>query len=183
MIIVEGIFVILAIVILIVLAAIGYIIYVLYEVYNGLPTTNCSEFFQKSGLVGEENGPQCQPGTELYGGVCYKDVWTAQGGEKTGLCSVWYGPPILDVILNCSIGIQDIPNIGDPCPMLGEGWHKTTTCTCQLRGEITAIPLYCQDEGIPRICKEGWDFLDSICYFPACPSNLRRTAVCTCAAK
>ena len=78
MIIVEGIFIIFAIVIFIVLAAIGY---VLYEVYNSLPTTNCSS----SAPLGTENSSKCPPGTESYGRVCYKDVWTEEGGTKVAI--------------------------------------------------------------------------------------------------
>ena len=175
--IIEAIF---TIVILIVLAVIGYIIYVLYEVYNSLPTTNCSEFASDSAAIGTENGPKCPPGTDEYVGVCYKDVWTAEGGEKVAVCSVYWG--VFDgVVTDCSIGIQNL-SFGDPCPMVGEDYHKTALCTCQLRGEVTAS-LYCQDEGIATICKKDWDYFEAICYFHSCPSNLRRTEICTCAPK
>ena len=71
---------------------------------------------------------------------------------------------------------------GDSCPMLGEGWHKSAVCLCQFRGEVTA-GQYCQDEEVASICKKDWDYFEGICYFHSCPSDLRRTEICTCAAK
>ena len=169
---------IIIIVIIIILVAIGLIIYV-----NSLsttkcsPITDCSLFASKSAAIGTENGPKCLPGTEEFEEICYKDVWTAEGGEKVAVCTVNWGQ-FGGTVTNCDIGIQKL-SIGAPCPMVGEGYHKTEVCTCQLRGEVTA-ELYCQDEGVPNICKKDWDFFGEKCYFHSCPDNWKRTEICTC---
>ena len=144
---------------------------------SGPPITDCTRFNANQATVGQLNGPVCPTGTEKYGGICYTDTWTAEGGTKTAVCTVDWGT-YGGVYTQCGIGIYDL-NYGDPCPMVGPGYHKTAWCTCQLRGPITA-GQYCQSEGGPSQCPEGWDFFGGICTQAACPSGTTRTGICTC---
>jgi len=79
---------------------------------------------------------------------------------------------------DCFIGIQDL-SMGDKCTMLGPGWHKTAVCTCQYKGVVTASK-YCEDQGIAKTCKQGWDYYGAVCYSDACRDGYHRTAICTC---
>ena len=163
---------------LIILAIIGVIIYYVYQAYNSLPITSCSTYAHTSAALGTENGPGCNQGDEYYGGVCYKDYWTQEGGVKTAVCIVDWGT-FGGVSTDCFIGIQDL-SIEDDCPMLGTGYHKTAICTCQFKGVVTAAK-YCQDQGIAKTCKPGWDYFESICYQDPCPEGYYRSEICTCA--
>jgi len=162
---------------IIILAVIGVIAYYGYQIYESFPSTNCFKYARESAAIGTENGPGCAAGDAQYGGVCYVDNWTQGGGKKTAVCTVDWGS-YGGVVTNCSIGIQNL-NIGDECPMLGTGYHKTATCTCQLRGVVTASK-YCINRGIAKTCKQGWDYYGGVCYADACPDGYKRTAVCTC---
>ncbi len=163
---------------LIFLAIIGVIIYYSVIIYNSIPTTSCSQFANTSAALGTENGPNCPEGQNYYGGVCYTDYWTQQGGTKTAICTVDWGS-YGGIETDCFIGIQDL-SIGDDCPMVGPGYHKTAICTCQLRGIVTAAK-YCQSQGIATTCKPGWDYYGSVCYQDPCPEGYYRSAICTCA--
>jgi hypothetical protein len=167
-----------SIVTLIVLAIMGVIIYYGYQTFSSFPVTSCSTYANTSAALGTENGPNCPSGQEYYGGVCYTDYWTEKGGEKTAVCTVSWGE-YGGVFTECGIGIYDL-NFGDECPMVGPGYHKTAVCTCQLRGVVTAAK-YCEDQGIARTCKEGWDYYGSVCYQDPCPEGRHRSAICTCA--
>lgn len=170
---------------LIVLGVIGVIIYFVYEAIASAPTTSCTTYAHTSAALGTENGPGCAAGQDYYGGVCYNDYWTAEGGTKTAICTVDYGP-YGGVFTECGIGIFDL-NQGDTCPaslspQLGTGWHKTAVCTCQYKGIVTASK-YCQSAGIAQTCKPGWDYYGSVCYQDPCPDGYYRSAICTCAKK
>jgi len=121
----------------------------------------------------------CPAGTQEYAGYCYTDVWSQYGGTKTAVCTVDY-PGGIYLHTQCGIGIYYL-NIGDPCPMVGDGWFKTATCTCQYGGPITSSE-YCQSRGKPSVCPSGSDTIPgaSSCYSTACPVGYVRTGRCTC---
>jgi len=134
------------------------------------------------GALGKETGvsPVCRPGTHYHGGACYKDVWSQEGGVKTDICTINYSSTANNVSPSVS-GVPGIDNleIGAPCPMLGVGYHKTGSSTCQYRGVVTA-PLYCQSEGYPNHCPTGSEFFAGKCYNNPCPSGFTRTNRCAC---
>ena len=170
-----------SIIFLIIIIIIGVLVYVIYKIgafWNSLPITDCGKFTAERGTVGTTHGPKCGPGKEMYGGVCYDDTWTAKGGRKTAVCTVSYGT---------YHGVKSAWAVwylyqGDPCPMFGEGYHKTAIYTCQKDGSVTAAQ-YCRRPSIPRTCEKGWDYYGSICYKEACPEGYYRSAICTCAKK
>ena len=119
----------------------------------------------------------CKQGMHNHEGVCYKDVWSQEGGSKVATCTIDYGASFSSYT-NCSVGIQELEQ-GAPCSMVGPGYHKTGPCTCQYKGVVTA-PLYCQSEGRPNQCPPGSDFLEGKCYSSACPHGYVRTNKCVC---
>lgn len=174
-------YIVITLVILIVIVVIGFAIYrVNVDISNIhiLPvTTDCSTYAAQHAILGTPDGPQCPTGTQVYGGVCYKDVWTENGGTKVAVCSVYYGT-YGGVVTECGVGIFDL-DYGAPCPMVGPDYYKTAVCTCQYKGEITGA-IYCQDEGIADICQPGWDYFEGICYFQSCPEGYFRSEICSC---
>lgn len=169
-----------SIVTIIIVIVIGYFI---YSWISSLPTTDCPKYGNPH-LIGEDGGPECEAGAEEYGGLCYVDTWTANGGRKTAVCTVEY-PGDSEVFTNCGGEIQAL-NIGDDCSTLpdwtrGPGWYKTAVCTCQQGGSITAAQ-YCvlAPQQTPNVCPEGSDYFESACYTDACPEGTVRTEICTC---
>lgn len=136
---------------------------------------NCEEFGHDIGA------PICGPGTQGYtiasSTSCYKDVWSANGGKKVAICSVYWGA-YGGVYTKCGIGIYDL-NIGDPCTMVGPNYYKTAVCTCQYKGEITS-DKYCEYVGLPDQCPPGSEFFAGRCFSKPCPVGFKRTARCTC---
>ena len=136
---------------------------------------DCDQFGHNIGA------PACKTGTQgftLAGNThCYKDVWSAQGGTKTAICTIDWGT-YGGVVTRCGIGIYDL-NIGDPCPMVGPGYYKTAVCTCQFKGVITSSQ-YCQSESLPDQCPAGSDLFAGNCYARTCPTGFKRTARCVC---
>lgn len=176
----AGLDTIVSIVSIIIVVVIAYFIYI---AINSLPTTDCPKYGNMH-AIGSEGGPICDSGAESYGGVCYNDVWTENGGVKTAVCTVKY-PGSGDLFTNCGGEIQAL-SMGDDCSTLpdwtrGPGWYKTAVCTCQQGGLITA-DQYCvlADNQEPKNCPEGSDYFESACYTEACPSGLKRTEICTC---
>ena len=139
--------------------------------------TNCSTYEAKVISIGEPGGPECKPGTVLWDGLCYKDLWTQAGGVKTGYDRVYYGP-YGGVKTKCGIGIYYL-QYGAPCPMIGPDYYKTAVCTCQYKGSISAS-LYNQSEGLPDTCPVGSDAFKHKCFIAPCPSGYKRTAECVC---
>jgi len=166
------------IILLLVIFLIAYLIYEFGAFWNGLPDTDCGKYASESAAVGTTHGPKCGPGSELFGGVCYKDTWTEQGGKKTAICTVDFGK-YEGVYTKCDIGIYYL-NYGDTCTMVGPDYRKTAVCTCQKNGIVTSSQ-FCRDTGIPRVCEPGWDFYGSVCWKAACPEGRHRSAICTCA--
>lgn len=128
-------------------------------------------------------GYSCAPGALEYGGVCYTDNWTMNGGTKTAVCTVEY-PGSTQLYTKCGIGIYNL-DYGAPCTMLGPGWFKTAACTCQSGGEVTTVAggLYCQSQGLPSNCPVGSDGVNGAsapCFSQPCPSGYKRTGRCTC---
>lgn len=173
---------IITLVILVLVIVIGYYIYAWFAT---LPITNCA-VYGTIHTIGEAGGPICDPGAESYGGLCYNDVWTEEGGTKTAICTVEY-PQDYHLYTDCSVGIQDL-YIGDACdkatgwpPNMGLGWHKTALCTCQQGGVVTASQ-YCvlSSDPTPIHCPDGSDYFESACYSTACPSGYKRSEICTC---
>ena len=125
----------------------------------------------------------CPAGKALFGGFCYDDIWTVNGGTKTAICTVDYGS-FRGVHTECGIGIYYL-NYGAPCPMLGPGYFKTAVCSCQLGGVVTASD-YCANPSKPTPCPVGTDFLNlaaplaPVCLGASCPTGYTRTDVCVC---
>jgi len=152
-------------------------IYFAYRYVADLIPNVSTNFCAESAALGTENGPGCEPGKNYLGGLCYTDYWTAEGGEKTAVCTVNYGT-YGGLVTDCFIGIQDL-SIGDKCTMVGPGYHKTAVCTCQKKGIVTAAK-YCESPTIPETCKPGWDYYGTVCYKNACPAGSKRTSICGC---
>ena len=171
-------YIIIALVVLIAIVVIGFFIYRAVSNITILPvTTDCGTYATRSAALGTEFGPQCPTGTQVYGGVCYEDVWTENGGVKVAVCSVYYGE-YGGVVTRCGVGIYDL-EYGAPCPMIGPDYYKTAVCTCQYKGEITGS-IYCQDKGIADICQPDWDYFEGICYYQSCPEGYFRSEICSC---
>lgn len=164
---------------IIVLVAIVLFILLFYYLYTRLPTTDCAKYASKTSL------PSCATGDQEYGGICYTDNWTANGGTKTSLCGVSY-PGDGSVYLNCEGTINTI-SIGQSCSALsdwtrGPGWYKSSLCTCQKGGTIITPPggYYCEGSKLPLICPSDTDFFEGVCYSAPCPQGTRRSEICTC---
>ena len=121
-------------------------------------------------------GDYCPAGKALFEGLCYTDVWTQQGGVKTSLCTVSYGP-YGGISTSCGDFYQ--LNEGDPCPTAGANYHKTALCTCQLGGVVTASQ-YCQNASLPVSCPPGTDEFQGGCVGASCPEGYSRTGPCKC---
>lgn len=172
-----------AVISLIVLVLVIIVIYYIYAYFSTFPIWDCPKYGNPHSL-GLDGGPICDTGAESYGGVCYNDVWTANGGTKTAVCTVEY-PGSFEVVTNCFIGIQDIEQ-GAPCSDIpgwnrGPGWYKSAVCSCQ-HGGIVIAGMYCKiaDEGTPRHCPDGSDYFESECWSEACPAGYKRTEFCSC---
>lgn len=143
-----------------------------------IPPDNLPNTLNDCGTYGNRvsTGNFCPAGKSYYGGVCYTDVWTDQGGVKTGVCSVDYGP-YGGVSTDC--GQHYYLNQGDPCLPAGSNLHKTALCSCQSGGIVTASQ-YCQNASLPISCPPGTDTFDGGCLGASCPQGYRRTGLCTC---
>jgi hypothetical protein len=160
------------------------LIYVLAGIASQTPILDCF-FYGYANFIGDADGPVCKPGDSDYGGVCYTDTWTANGGSKTAVCTVSYPDISPFLITKCGIGIYNL-DYGQPCDLIpdwpyGKGYFKTAVCTCQGGGTVTGS-YYCQNQGFPDVCPAGTDYYESACYSSACPAGTTRTGICGCTA-
>ena len=123
------------------------------------------------------SGTFCPAGKADFQGICYDDTWSANGGTKTSICTVDYGP-FQQLYTECGIGIYDL-DYGAPCTMIGPKFFKTAVCTCQQGGVVTAAD-YCRNPSRPVSCPPGTDAFGGACYGASCPTGYHRTDRCTC---
>src|SRR5438270_2769619 len=128
------------VIVVIVLVLIIIIGYYVSSWFSSFPLTDCAKYGVIH-TIGTTGGPQCSPGAQEYGGVCYTDVWTKNNGKKTAVCTVEY-PGSYSLVTDCFLGIGNL-YIGDACDTLagwtaGPNYYKTAVCTCERGGPITA---------------------------------------------
>lgn len=132
--------------------------------------TNCSKY--GSFVL---PGKKCPSGYEEWGGLCYTDQCTKDGGTRTASATCDFGK-FKGTDTNCKKYSKYEDN--KPCP---RGSKKTALCTCQKGGIVTDFDRYSKSVPLENTCPSGSEYFLGFCYSDVCPTGTKRTAACTCA--
>lgn len=155
--------------------------------------------YSNASSIGLPGGPQCAPGSDLFGGLCLTSC--PSGIPRTASCTCDNAVTTTD----CgrygngkSVGLPYGPECPDGEDLWGglcynrgctDGKTRTASCTCSDEDTLTDCTLYGDGRSLldpfqlgPR-CGDDEDYHAGLCYSPKCPEGYVRSAICTCQIK